>query len=239
MQPHPRRTPPSSRRSRASGRGAMVASAARSCGPSSSSPRRPQRPRLTPAPLAGASPMTRHRRWRRRDRRQHPAHGPRPRRRRRPAEAHRHRSRGDAADLFERLSQFGADAAEEALDLLAGGDAVNLQDESSSLAPKLTKDDGRIDFTLQRDRRRHVRAMTTAGRPRPRRTAATSSSGGSPPADGRGRGSGHPAGRRDPPGRDRRRSRAPRACQARWKAAMADDAFQRGARVERGSTLGG
>ena len=38
-----------------------------------------------------------------------------------------------AADLFERLSLLGADAAEEALDLLAGGDAVYTpQDESPS-----------------------------------------------------------------------------------------------------------
>ena len=69
-----------------------------------------------------------------------------------------------AADLFERLSQLGADAAEEALDLLAGGDAVFIpQDESLvTLAPKLTKDDGRIDFTLPAATiARHVRAMTT------------------------------------------------------------------------------
>lgn len=69
-----------------------------------------------------------------------------------------------AADLFERLSHLGAEAAERALDQLEDGTATfTPQDEALiTLAPKLSKDDGRIDFDRSADEiARHVRAMTT------------------------------------------------------------------------------
>jgi methionyl-tRNA formyltransferase len=150
-----------------------------------------------------------------------------------------------AADLFERLSLLGADAAEEALDLLAGGDAVYTpQDESLvTLAPKLTKDDGRIDFTLPAAAiARHVRAMTTW--PGARTTLP----------DGRDlvvlEARPEQAGGAEAPGTlldgatllvrtgDGEAVRLARVKPA-GKAAMADDAFQRGARVEPGAVLGG
>ena len=72
--------------------------------------------------------------------------------------------RETAADLFERLSQLGAEALVTALDQLASGSATYTpQDESLvTLAPKLTKADGEIDLRLPADEvERHVRAMTT------------------------------------------------------------------------------
>ena len=72
--------------------------------------------------------------------------------------------RETSADLFERLADLGAEAAVEALDLIEGGAAVYTpQDpEGVTLAPKLSKDDGRIDFGLDpASISRHVRAMTT------------------------------------------------------------------------------
>lgn len=69
-----------------------------------------------------------------------------------------------SADLFERLAGLGAEAAVEALGVLERGEATfEPQDPSLvTLAPKLTKDDGRIDFNRSpEDIARHVRAMTT------------------------------------------------------------------------------
>jgi methionyl-tRNA formyltransferase len=69
-----------------------------------------------------------------------------------------------SADLFGRLADLGAAAAVEALDLIEGGDArYEPQDtELVTLAPKLTKDDGRIDFDRDPESiARHVRAMTS------------------------------------------------------------------------------
>ncbi len=69
-----------------------------------------------------------------------------------------------AADLFGRLAELGADAIVEALDAIDAGSATYTpQDpELVTLAPKLSKDDGRIDFDLPADViARHVRAMTT------------------------------------------------------------------------------
>jgi len=72
--------------------------------------------------------------------------------------------RETAADLLERLSHLGAEALIEALDALERGDATfTPQDESEvTLAPKLAKDDGLIDFARTAEEvDRHVRAMTT------------------------------------------------------------------------------
>ena len=71
--------------------------------------------------------------------------------------------RETSADLFERLADLGAEAAVEALDLIEGGAAVYTpQDPEGVTAPKLSKDDGRIDFGLDpASISRHVRAMTT------------------------------------------------------------------------------
>ncbi len=69
-----------------------------------------------------------------------------------------------AADLFDRLSILGADALIETLDQLDAGTATfTPQDpDGVTLAPKLKKEDGRIDFTRPADEvARHVRAMTT------------------------------------------------------------------------------
>jgi len=69
-----------------------------------------------------------------------------------------------AADLFDRLSLLGADALIEALDQLDAGTATfTPQDpDAVTLAPKLKKEDGRIDFREPADEvARHVRAMTT------------------------------------------------------------------------------
>ncbi len=69
-----------------------------------------------------------------------------------------------SADLFGRLADLGAAAAVEALDLIESGDArYEAQDtERVTLAPKLNKDDGRIDFDRDPESiARHVRAMTT------------------------------------------------------------------------------
>ena len=72
--------------------------------------------------------------------------------------------RETAADLFELLSHLGAEALIEALDALERGDATfTPQAESEvTLAPKLAKDDGHIDFARPAEEvDRHVRAMTT------------------------------------------------------------------------------
>ncbi|MEM6571424.1 MAG: methionyl-tRNA formyltransferase [Planctomycetota bacterium] len=72
--------------------------------------------------------------------------------------------RETAADLFERLSILGADALVEALDRIEAGDAsFEPQDEGAvTLAPKLRKADGVVDFSRSSaDVDRHVRAMTT------------------------------------------------------------------------------
>lgn len=69
-----------------------------------------------------------------------------------------------AADLFERLAALGADAISEALDRIEAGAATyEPQDEALvTLAPKLAKEDGRIDFSATAaEIDRHVRAMTT------------------------------------------------------------------------------
>ena len=65
--------------------------------------------------------------------------------------------------MLERLAALGAQAAAEALDQLSSGTATfTPQDEAAvTLAPKLTKDDGRIDWQATRAQiDRHVRAMT-------------------------------------------------------------------------------
>lgn len=151
-----------------------------------------------------------------------------------------------AADLFDRLSVLGADAAEEALDLLASGSAAYTPQDDAlvTLAPKLTKDDGRIDFALPAETiARHVRAMTTW--PGARTTLPdgrdlvvlealpTEAPDGEEPAgtlleDGSlvvrcGEGGAVRLTRVKPAG----------------KGPMADDAFQRGARLEPGTRLGG
>ncbi|MEM9380465.1 MAG: methionyl-tRNA formyltransferase [Planctomycetota bacterium] len=72
--------------------------------------------------------------------------------------------RETAADLFERLSILGADALVEALDRIEAGEAeFEPQDESRvTLAPKLRKSDGVLDFSENSAAvERHVRAMTT------------------------------------------------------------------------------
>ena len=69
-----------------------------------------------------------------------------------------------AADLFERLADLGARAILDALDAIDSGTATfTPQDESRvTLAPKLSKTDGIIDFDQSPDDiDRHVRAMTT------------------------------------------------------------------------------
>ncbi|QDV04551.1 Methionyl-tRNA formyltransferase [Planctomycetes bacterium Poly30] len=69
-----------------------------------------------------------------------------------------------AADLFDRLAELGADAIVEALDAIAAGTATYTPQnpELVTLAPKLSKDDGQIDFERPADEiARHVRAMTT------------------------------------------------------------------------------
>ena len=69
-----------------------------------------------------------------------------------------------SADLFDRLAALGADAAVEALDLVESGAArYEPQDASCvTLAPKLNKEDGRIDFDQTPEVvSRHVRAMTS------------------------------------------------------------------------------
>ncbi len=69
-----------------------------------------------------------------------------------------------SADLFDRLAELGADAAVEALHLIQAGNATyEPQDDALvTLAPKLTKDDGRLDFNQDAAVvARHVRAMTT------------------------------------------------------------------------------
>ena len=69
-----------------------------------------------------------------------------------------------AADLFDRLAELGADAIVEALDQIEAGTAAYTPQDKSlvTLAPKLTKDDGRIDFERPAEEiARHVRAMTT------------------------------------------------------------------------------
>ncbi len=69
-----------------------------------------------------------------------------------------------SADLFERLAALGAQAAVEALDQIESGAAEYTPQDASliTLAPKLTKEDGRIDFSLPPAAvSRHVRAMTT------------------------------------------------------------------------------
>jgi methionyl-tRNA formyltransferase len=69
-----------------------------------------------------------------------------------------------AADLFDRLADLGADAIVEALDTIEAGTATYTpQDpELVTLAPKLSKEDGRIDFDRSAEEiSRHVRAMTT------------------------------------------------------------------------------
>ncbi len=73
-------------------------------------------------------------------------------------------SKETSADLFDRLADLGADAAVDALDLIEGGAARYEPQDASlvTLAPKLTKDDGRIDFDRDPEAvARHVRAMTT------------------------------------------------------------------------------
>ncbi len=69
-----------------------------------------------------------------------------------------------SADLFDRLAALGAEAAVEALDLIDSGAARYEPQEASrvTLAPKLTKEDGRIDFDQAPEVvSRHVRAMTS------------------------------------------------------------------------------
>lgn len=69
-----------------------------------------------------------------------------------------------AADLFDRLSELGASALIEALDRLDAGTATFTPQDASgvTLAPKLKKDDGRIDFGRPAaEVARHIRAMTT------------------------------------------------------------------------------
>ena len=69
-----------------------------------------------------------------------------------------------SADLFDRLADLGADAIVEALDRIADGTATYTPQDQElvTLAPKLTKDDGRIDFERPAEEiARHVRAMTT------------------------------------------------------------------------------
>ena len=71
--------------------------------------------------------------------------------------------RDTSGSLLERLAALGAQAAAEALDQLSSGTATfTPQDEAAvTLAPKLTKDDGRIDWQATRAQiDRHVRAMT-------------------------------------------------------------------------------
>ncbi|MEM6671259.1 MAG: methionyl-tRNA formyltransferase [Planctomycetota bacterium] len=73
-------------------------------------------------------------------------------------------ARETAAELFDRLALLGGEAIVEALDALEAGTAsFEPQDEAAvTLAPKLTKDDGWIDFDRSSDEvDRHVRAMTT------------------------------------------------------------------------------
>lgn len=72
--------------------------------------------------------------------------------------------RDTSADLFGRLATLGADAIEDALQQLENGTATfSAQDpEEVTLAPKLKKEDGLIDFNGDVERiTRHVRAMTT------------------------------------------------------------------------------
>ena len=69
-----------------------------------------------------------------------------------------------SADLFERLASMGADAAVESLDLIERGEAMFTPQDPDlvTLAPKLSKGDGLIDFHLPPEAiARHVRAMTT------------------------------------------------------------------------------
>lgn len=69
-----------------------------------------------------------------------------------------------SADLFDRLADLGADAIVEALDRIEAGTATYTPQDQElvTLAPKLTKSDGRIDFERPAEEiARHVRAMTT------------------------------------------------------------------------------
>ncbi|MDP6408105.1 MAG: methionyl-tRNA formyltransferase [Planctomycetota bacterium] len=68
-----------------------------------------------------------------------------------------------AGELLTRLSAIGADLAAEALDLIAGGRAVFTPQEEAlaTYAPKLTKADGVIDWSLAAvELDRHVRSVT-------------------------------------------------------------------------------
>lgn len=69
-----------------------------------------------------------------------------------------------AADLFDRLAGLGAEAIVDALDQIEAGTATYTPQDPDlvTLAPKLAKEDGRIDFTEPAEViARHVRAMTT------------------------------------------------------------------------------
>ena len=69
-----------------------------------------------------------------------------------------------SADLFDRLADLGADAIVDALDQIAAGTATYTPQDKAlvTLAPKLAKDDGRIDFDRPAEEIAcHVRAMTT------------------------------------------------------------------------------
>ncbi len=73
-------------------------------------------------------------------------------------------ARETAADQFERLAPLGADAIVEALDRIEAGTAEYVPQDAElvTLAPKLSKGDGRIDFSgTAAEVDRHVRAMTT------------------------------------------------------------------------------
>lgn len=152
-----------------------------------------------------------------------------------------------SADLFARLADLGAAAAVEALDQIEDGDArYEPQDtELVTLAPKLTKDDGRIDFDRDPGSvARHVRAMTTWPGARTRLPdgrdlvvleALPVEPAGATPADG-------PAGTvLAGPGlvvQARGGAVRLRRLKPAGKGAMDDDAFLNGARLEPGERLG-
>lgn len=73
-------------------------------------------------------------------------------------------SEDTAADLFDRLSLLGAEALVQVLDQLDAGTATFTPQNADgiTLAPKLKKEDGSVDFGRPAEEvARHVRAMTT------------------------------------------------------------------------------